>query len=156
MCYFKVIWGEGFGCYGFIRTFAAVFEQAGGAYTVNATIAETLTGAADDLRIVLSNGSSEYVATKGTGNVWTTESIPYGEYTVIVTSISDGYTVLEQKVTFAEGSTQTTVNITADNYGANRKYTLEGSENVNSRYSEIQGKVGPLEGPMDNACCTRL
>ena len=104
-----------------------MFEQAGGAYTVNATIAETLTGAANDLRIVLSNGSSEYVATKGTGNVWTTESIPYGKYTVIVTSVSDGYTVLEQKVTFAEGSTSVTVNITADNYGANRKYTLEGS-----------------------------
>ena len=126
--------------------FAAVFEQAGGAYTVNATIAETLTGAADDLRIVLSNGSSEYVATKGTGNVWTTESIPYGKYTVIVTSVSDGYTVLEQEVTFEEGSTSVTVNITADNYGANRKYTLEGSGNIKSSYSEIQGKVGPLEG----------
>ena len=107
--------------------FAAVFEQAGGAYTVNATIAETLTGAADDLQIVLTNGSTQYTATKGTGNVWTTESIPYGAYTVTVTSKEDGYTVLEQKVTFEEGSAQTTVNITADNYGANRKYTLEGS-----------------------------
>ena len=125
--------------------FAAVFEQAGGAYTVNADISAGL-NAANDLRIVLSNGSSEYVATKGAGNVWTTESIPYGEYTVIVTSDSGDYTVLEQKVTFEEGSTQTTVNITADNYGANRKYTLEGSGNIASSYSEIQGKVGPLEG----------
>ena len=107
--------------------FAAVFEQAGGAYTVNATIAETLTGAADDLRIVLSNSFLEYAATKGEDNVWTTDSIPYGEYTVIVTSVSGGYTVLEQEVTFAEGSAQTTVEITADNYGENRKYTLEGS-----------------------------
>ena len=106
--------------------FAAMFEQAGGAYTVNATIAETLTGAADDLSIVLSNGSSEYAATKVEGNVWTTESIPYGTYTVIVTSASGGYTVLEQEVTFAEGSESVTVEITADNYGENRKYTLEG------------------------------
>ena len=126
--------------------FAAVFEQAGGAYTVNATIAETLTGAADDLRIVLSNGSLEYAATKGEDNVWTTESIPYGTYTVIVTSVSGGYTVLEQEVTFAEGSESVTVEITADNYGENRKYTLEGSGNVASSYSEIQGKVGSLEG----------
>ena len=126
--------------------FAAVFEQAGGAYTVNATIAETLTGAADDLRIVLSNGSSEYVATKGTGNVWTTESIPYGKYTVIVTSKEGGYTVVEQEVNFTEGSNSVTVEITADNYGANRKYTLEGSGNSASNYSEIQGKVGSLEG----------
>ncbi len=51
--------------------FAAVFEQAGGAYTVNADISAGL-NAANDLRIVLSNGSSEYVATKGAGNVWTT------------------------------------------------------------------------------------
>ena len=69
----------------------------------------------------------EYAATKGEDNVWTTDSIPYGEYTVIVTSVSGGYTVLEQEVTFAEGSAQTTVEITADNYGENRKYTLEGS-----------------------------
>ena len=125
---------------------AAVFEQAGGAYTVNATMSETLTGAAEDLKIVLSNGSSEYAAAKGEGNVWTTESIPYGTYTVIVTSVSGGYTVAEQEVTFEEGSSSVTVEITADNWGANRKYELEGSENINRNYSEIQGKVGPLEG----------
>ena len=128
------------------HTLAAVFEQAGGTYTVNATIAETLMGAAEDLKIVLSNGSSEYAATKGTGNVWTTESIPYGKYTVIVTSVSGGYTVTEQEVTFAEGSSSVTVNITAENWGASRKYALEGSESKGSSYSEIQGMVGPLEG----------
>ena len=106
-------------------TLVAVFEETGGVYTVSATIGEGL-NAADDLKIVLSNGSLQFEAKKGAGNEWTTDSIAYGDYTVIVTSVSGGYTVLEQEVTFAEGSESTSVSITTDNYGANRKYVLNG------------------------------
>ena len=120
---------------------SAVFEKTGGAYTVNATITDGL-NAAEDLEIVLSNGSAEFEAVKGAGNVWTTASIPYGEYTIIVRSVSGGYTVLEQTVTFEEGSESFTVSITPDNYGANRKYALKGegsSENPGVQIAENLG-----------------
>ena len=127
-------------------TLAAVFEQVDGAYTVNATIAETLADAAEDLKIVLSNGSLEYETTKGEGNVWTTQNIPYGKYTVIVTSISGGYTVLTQEVTFAEGSDNATVNVTADNYGDQRKYELQGEWQNESGSVLVENLGAPMGG----------
>ena len=128
-------------------TLAAVFEQVGGAYMVNATIAETLTGAAEDLKIVLSNGSLEYETTKGEDNTWTTtQSLPYGDYTVIVTSISGGYTVLAQEVTFSEGSDNVTVNVTADNYGDQRKYTFSGEWENESGTVLVENLGAPANG----------
>ena len=118
-------------------TLAAVFELAGGTYTVNVSIDGSLTGAAEDLKVVLVGASTEYVAAEGEGNTWTTESIPYGTYTLVVTSVSGGYTVFEQQVTFEETSTSTTVNVTAENWGANREYVL----NTNDVAEEYPGET---------------
>ena len=93
----------------------------------------TMPDAAADIDVTLTDAAGGEIALQGSGGTLTA-------------SASGEYTVLEQEVTFEEGSTSVTVNITADNYGANRKYTLEGSGNSASNYSEIQGKVGSLEG----------
>ncbi len=130
------------------HTLAAVFEKTGGAYTVNATVAETLTGAAEDLKVVLTNGSVDNEATKsGDGNAWVTGSLPYGEYTLLITSVSGGYTVLEQEVSFTEESNSVTVTVNADNYGKNRVYALNGEdEAARDVGTVIAENLGAAEG----------
>ena len=124
------------------HTLAAVFEKTGGAYTVNATVAETLTGAAEDLKVVLTNDSVDNEATKsGDGNAWVTGSLPYGDYTLLITSVSGGYTVLEQKVSFTEESNSVTVTIDADNYGKNRVYALNGAHALPTETNSESGTI---------------
>ena len=105
-------------------TLEAAFEQMH-AYTVQATIADGVQ-AAGDLQVVLTNGSVEYSAVIAAGAESCTITAPYGNYTLIVRSVSGGYTVASQKVSFAADDTETSVTVNADNYGETRKYELKG------------------------------
>ena len=107
-------------------TFEAAFEQM---YAYTVTVSEDGVQAAGDLQVVLTNGSMEFVGTpSGSGH---TIMAPYGDYTLIVRSVSGGYTVATQDVVFAaEGAAETTVTVNADNYGDDRKYELKGEDNT--------------------------
>ena len=102
-------------------TLEAAFEQM---YAYTVTVSEDGVQAAGDLQVVLTNGSMEFVGTpSGSGY---TVMAPYGDYTLIVRSVSGGYTVASQKVSFAADDTETSVTVNADNYGETRKYELKG------------------------------
>ena len=103
-------------------TLEAAFEQM---YEYTVTVSEDGVSAGSDLQVVLTNGSMEFVGTQsGSDHII---MAPYGDYTLIVRSISGGYTVLTSDVSFAADDTETSVTVNADNYGDNRKYELKGS-----------------------------
>ena len=108
----------------------ASFERIAGDFSVVLTIAPSLTGAADDLRVVLVGGSVQYEAVRGAGSVWTAEGLAYGRYSVVVSSRSGGYTVARGNAVFS---------VTADNYGDDRTYALEGE-------SDTEGGIVIAEG----------
>ena len=117
----------------------ASFERIAGDYSVVLTIAPSLTGAADDLRVVLVGGSVQYEAVRGAGSVWTAEGLAYGRYSVVVSSRSGGYTVVRGNAVFSAENGSTTLSVTADNYGDDRTYALEGE-------SDTEGGIVIAEG----------
>ena len=121
-------------------TLEAAFEQMH-AYTVQATIADGVQ-AAGDLQVVLTNGSVEYSAVIAAGAESCTIMAPYGDYTLKVTSISGGYTVLTQDVSFAADDAETSVTVNADNYGEMRKYKFGTQEVANGGVNVLAEDLG--------------
>ena len=115
----------------------AAFEQMH-EYTV--TVREDGISAGSDLQVVLTNGSMEFVGTQS-GSGYTVMA-PYGDYTLIVRSVSGGYTVASQQVSFAAGSAETTVTVNADNYGEMRKYELGPHETTANPGSVLAENIG--------------
>ena len=118
----------------------AAFEQMH-AYTVQATIADGVQ-AAGDLQVVLTNGSVEYSAVIAAGAESCTIMAPYGDYTLKVTSISGGYTVLTEAVSFAADDAETSVTVNADNYGEMRKYKFGTQEVANGGVNVLAEDLG--------------
>ena len=124
-------------------TLEAAFEQMY-AYTVQATIADGVQ-AAGDLQVVLTNGSVEYSAVIAAGAESCTIMAPYGDYTLKVTSVSGGYTVLTQDVSFAADDAETSVTVNADNYGATRKYKFGTQEVANGGVNVLAEDLGKTD-----------
>ena len=133
----------------YIYTFTATKSsyQIEAVFADGGDLAITVTGVhvdSSDLTIEVSNGSVTKEATLE-GGTWTVSRIAYGTYTITVTSKTGGYTVLTQEVNFEAGSESATVEITADNYGDNRKYELQGENDEEYSGGVLAEDLGSTE-----------